>query len=148
MATTLATPKRPLPVSQTARVFSAATVGFTTFFCGFPAGVALAAITLRRLGYDDEARDLLVMGAIGTIAFVTALVLLPDGIGNVLVPIVNIALLILLRRKADEAITHFSVQGNSIWYINGLYGAMIGLAVLGIVALLAVAESAFFALIG
>ena len=138
---------RVAPAPQTAEVFSATCVAVVTFFFGFPAGIVLAAITLRRLGYDDEARDYLVRGAFGTIAFVAALLILPGGVGNLLALAVNVALLIHLRRMIEETITAFSAEGNTAWYTNGLFGAGLGIAVLACVALFAVVGSMLLALI-
>ncbi len=100
------------PSAQTSVVAATSSVklwtpGFiaaVTFFLAFPAGIVLAAINWWRMKMKDMAIIHLVVGALGTVILIAALVLTPGTVGGLFALAINLGVLFYLRWRMEKDI--------------------------------------------
>jgi hypothetical protein len=99
-----------------------------TFFMGFPVGIVLSAINWMKMKMNDKAIIHLVVGAVGTLVFVAALIILPGTVGRLFGLIVNLGILFYLQRQMDNDQKMFQAT-NRVEKAGWPGGCLIGLGI-------------------
>lgn len=136
-----------VPSSPPIKLWTPGFVAGVAFLLGFPAGIVIASINWMRMKMKDKATTYLIGGAIGTFILLVVLYLLPGNFGRFLGLLVNLGILIYLRRKMKEDIEKFKTS-NNVENAGQLGGCLIGLGVLVFFLIAAFAVSFVLVLLG
>jgi|WetSurMetagenome_2_1015567.scaffolds.fasta_scaffold194402_2 hypothetical protein len=93
--------------TQTVKLWTPGFIAGVTFFLAFPAGIVLASINWLRMKMMNKAIIHLFAGAIGTIIFMTALLMAPGNAGRLIAIVSNLAVLFYLRWQMEKDINVF-----------------------------------------
>ena len=144
-----ATPVQPsMPSSPPVKLWTPRAVGYTTFFLGFPGGIVLTALNWMRMGLTNKAITHLVGGAVGLLALVIVLILLPGSIGTWFGLFVNLGMLFYLQNQTKKDIEAFKAGNHEVQNAHWFGGCLIGLVMAGLWFALAFVVTFFLTLIG
>ena len=134
------------PVS-TVKLWTPTTIGFITFFLGFPGGIVLSSINWMRMGLEKKALAHLIGGVLGALIFILLIIFLPSSIGRFVGFGANLAMLAYLNRQMRKDIGNvtpsYRVQ-NAHWF----GGCLIGLVCLGFFMAASFGLGIFFLVLG
>ena len=108
-------------------LFTPATVGWTAFFCGLPAGFVLAALNYRRMGEGDKAGARLA-GAAGLLAAILFSTFVLGDFGGLLNLAMYVGGIIFLVQDARSSSDDYRTA-HPAYDANGFQGFLIGLGV-------------------
>lgn len=120
------------PLKPTIKLWTPNTIGVITFFLGFPAGIALAAINWIKIGMIRKVIPHILIG----IAGVVAVIFLPDNIGRIVGLGLSWGYIVFFRQqmKSDiEKLDRFDVR-NAHWFSAFFMSvALYGIVVIGVI---------------
>lgn len=108
--------EQPLP---TIKLWTPRTIGFLTFFIGFPSGITLASINWIKMGMKRKAMMHISICIIGIIV----IALLPDAVGGIIGLALNLGYITLFRKQMKSDIE--KITNNSVQYAHWLSGILV-----------------------
>jgi hypothetical protein len=115
--------------SPSVKLWTPGFISAVTFFMGFPAGIVLASINWLRMKMNDMAIIHLVVGALGTLILLVALILTPGTVGRLFALVVNLGVFFYLRWRMEKDVNMFQAA-NRVEKAGWPGGCLIGLGVL------------------
>ena len=119
-----------MPASPPVKLWKPTTIGWVTFFLGFPGGIVLAAINWMRMGMRDKAIWHLVGGAVGTLLIILFVAFVPGNSMRLPSLLLNILVIYYLWNQIKTDIELFRASGSQVQDADGISGCVIGAATL------------------
>jgi uncharacterized membrane protein len=136
-----------LPES-TIKLWTPSTIGFVTFFFGFPSGILLASINWIRMGYTKKAVYHIVGGLIGILIIIVILFLAPDKWGTGVSALINFGMLSYLNYQTRKDTDAFKASNPETQNAHWSGGCLLGLLGVGFFILIAALVVVGFILLG
>lgn len=127
--------------APTIKLWSPTTIGFITFFLGFPNGIILASINWIRMDMKGKAFVNIAGGIVGILVIMTV----PDNFGRLIGLVINVAYVAYLRKQMENDIGKITVSHvqYSHWF-SGLLICVVAIVIMVLIVIVGTNVQIFF----